>query len=155
MRPRIRSEKGRAWYKKKFLEALEKHHGIIAASAEAGVDRGTILRWRKLDPEFDEACESAQETAIDILVASLYDRALNAKDPETGKRPYDERTAALLSMFLIKGHRPQYKDSFKADIDVGEVRFTFNIPKPEGLGDGARPELPPHDVIEGEVISSD
>jgi len=139
--------------KARFLEAVRRHLELSAAARETGIDRKTAYRWREQDPEFARAVEEAGKEAIGELVASAHERALNKPDPVTGKRPYDERTAALLTMFLVKGHRPEYKDSYRPERDVKEVSFTFNIPVPEGLREKLRGSqaLPAH-VIEGEVL---
>ncbi len=133
--------------KKAFLEALEKGMSIGVAAKATRVDPKTIYSWRVADPEFEQAVLAARDHAVEVLEASAYRRALN----EEGK--YDERTAAILTMFLIKGQRPVYKDSFKAEIDVGTVKFSFVIPKPEGLGEV--PQLPAGPVVEGEFREDD
>ncbi len=129
--------------KAKFLEHLKDKLEVASASRSSGIPTRTVNDWKRRDPEFATAVEDARFHAISELVESVYERALN-KD-----KKYDERTAALLSMFLVKGHFPQYRESYKADIEIKEVKFTFNIPKPEGLA------LPAHraQLIEGEVVS--
>ena len=135
--------------KKQALEAIAETFEFTAAAAKIKVDRRTLYRWREEDPEFAEACEEARKVAIEKLGASIYERARNEPDPKTGKRPYDERTAAILSMFLFKGHRPEFKDSYRPERETPrEVVFTFNIPLPPGLAARALPS--PEHVIEGE-----
>lgn len=136
--------------KQRALEAIRQHLEFTAAAERISVDRRTLFRWREEDPEFAKACEDARQAAVDQLGASIYERALNKPDPKTGKRPYDERTAAILSMFLFKGNRPEYKDSYRPERDTpAEVHFTFNIPLPVGMRQAS---LPAH-VIEGEIVS--
>lgn len=128
--------------KEAFLKELRGQAFFHTAAERVGINRKTIWAWRKEDSEFELAVEAAQNDAIETLEASMYERALNLPDPQTGKRPFDERTAALCGMFIIKAHRPAYKDTFKADIDVGEVKFTFQIPQP------GTEELPTPRVLE-------
>ena len=140
--------------KKQALEAIRSNLEFSAAAQRISVDRGTLWRWRDEDPEFAKACEDARQAAVDQLGASIYQRAMNEPDPKTGKRPYDERTAAILSMFLFKGNRPEYKDSYRAERDTPtEIHFTFQIPTPAGLLQRSA-ALPAH-VIEGEVSGVD
>lgn len=47
-----------------------------AAAREVGVDRTTIWRWRKADPEFNRACEEAEQAAIEAVEDALYRAAL-------------------------------------------------------------------------------
>lgn len=137
-----------------FLEAVRQHLELTAAARSVGIDRKTAYRWREQDPEFAQAVVEAGKEAISELVASAHERALNKPDPKTKKRPYDERTAALLTMFLVKGHRPEFKDSYRPERDVREVHFSFNIPVPEGMRASRlqNQELLPSHVIEGEVL---
>ena len=65
--------------KSAFLEAFRAQGIVYRAAATAGVDRGTIWRWRQDDPEFDRACKAALEDSTDTLETSLYERALTEK----------------------------------------------------------------------------
>jgi hypothetical protein len=123
-----------------YLKAVEEHLELVAAEKATGISRRTVYDWRKADPEFDAAIEEAQARAVEELVASAFERAMNHPDPKTGKRPFDERTAALLTMFIIKAHRPQFKDSSpRAELNFPDkFTFTFEVPHPPGLLPSAR-----------------
>lgn len=61
--------------KSKFLEAFERHLGIISPSCrEVGIDRQTYYNWRKLDPDFDKACKEIEETQGDMVENRLLTR---------------------------------------------------------------------------------
>lgn len=61
--------------KPKFLEAFERHMGIISPScSEVGIDRQTYYNWRKLDPDFDKACKEIEETQGDMVENRLLTR---------------------------------------------------------------------------------
>lgn len=128
------------------LEMLQRHLTLEMGARAAGVDRRTVFAWRQVDPEFDAACDAARESALDRLEDKAYEVALN----ESGQ--YYEKDALLNRFFILKGHRPHFKDAYRPEVSVGEVHFTFEIPRPVGLR--AAVELPEH-VIEGEVISTD
>ena len=100
-----------------------------------------VFNWRQEDQEFEAACVAAKEAALDRLEDKAYEVALNAE----GR--YYEKDALLNRFFVLKGHRPQFKDAYRPEVEVHEVRFTFEIPKPAGLRG-----LPEH-VIEGEILS--
>lgn len=126
------------------MEALAGHLTLENAALAAGTTRRVVFQWRQDDPEFAAACEAAKEAALDRLEEKAYEVALN-KD---GK--HYEKDALLNRFFILKGHRPHFKDAYRPEVEVREVRFTFEIPKPIGLREVAG--LPEH-VIEGEVIS--
>lgn len=61
--------------KPKFLEAFERHLGIISPSCrEVGIDRQTYYNWRELDPDFDKACKEIEETQGDMVENRLLTR---------------------------------------------------------------------------------
>ena len=130
---------------------MSKHLTIGEASKRAGISRRTVLNWRTADPEFDRLIFEAQEPIYDQLETTGLERALNEPDKD-GKKPFDERTAFLYWVAMLKARRHVYRDSHKASEVTGEIKFTFQLPQPDGFK--ALHSLPEH-VIEGEVISSD
>jgi hypothetical protein len=130
---------------KKFLETIRLTGNIRVAARETGIGRAThYQRWMK-DPEYAAAFEEASEDATDAMIEEARRRAQDgwtepviyqgeecyAKqwNPETRQfeltdtplviRKYD----SLLLMFLIKARRPEYRESFKADIQhSGTIR---------------------------------
>jgi len=54
-------------------------------------------------------------------------------------------------MFIIKAFDPAYKDSYRPQIDVADMRITLAIPAPPAF---RLKELPAADVIDGEVVES-
>lgn len=66
------SKSQRTALKQLYLEALRKSAGVMAPACEAiGVERNTIYRWRKEDPEFNEACDGILEVALDLAETAL------------------------------------------------------------------------------------
>lgn len=58
--------------KAKFLEALKECKGLIyLACSTVNVGRTTVFRWRKDDPDFDEAIKQVQEMVIDVVEHKL------------------------------------------------------------------------------------
>lgn len=94
-----------------FLVALAES-GVMSHAAEAaGIDRVTVFRARKSDPEFDTACQDAIEEATDKLVQEARRRALEGVEEPVyqggvlvgTKRVYSD---ALMSK-LLAAYRPQ------------------------------------------------
>lgn len=63
-----------------FCAALSDGLTIRQASAEAGVDRATVYRWRKQDAEFAQAWDDALESGTDVLEAEAIHRAVHGVD---------------------------------------------------------------------------
>ena len=147
--PRRRPIKGALLERKKaqIIESLQDHLNWDQSSAAVGVDRRLVFEWRKADPEFEEACRQAREMALDRLEAKAFEVGLN----EHGN--YYEKDALLNRFFILKGYRPHFKDSYRPEVAVREVTFTFNIPGSERLLRSANPELPEH-VIDAEVLEA-
>lgn len=72
-------EKGGDVARKKALYVRLLRAGWLrgAAAREVGVDRTTIWRWRKADPEFDRACQEAEAAAVEAVEDALYRAALD------------------------------------------------------------------------------
>lgn len=65
-------KKGVARRKERYLEALEKTVGNIAAACRAtGIVRQTIINWRKADPEFAQKYDELKEGITDNVETSL------------------------------------------------------------------------------------
>lgn len=77
----------------KFLELFGFSMNVVLSAKGAGVDRQTIYRERRRNPEFAAAYEEAKQEAIERLEADAYDRAKKASD--------------TLLIFLLKSHKPE------------------------------------------------
>ena len=59
--------------KKKALECLERHRGIIThACKEAGISRETFHKWVKEDADFKSKVDDINETVIDFVENKLF-----------------------------------------------------------------------------------
>ena len=76
-----------------FLIAYANCGIIKAAAAAAGVNRRTVLDYRKRHAWFEERYRDAQEDAADVLEAIAQKRAKESSD--------------VLLIFLLKGLRPE------------------------------------------------
>jgi len=59
--------------KKKLLEALEDHKGIVTnACKSVNVGRSTYYKWYNEDEEFKKAVDEIQDVAIDFVESKLF-----------------------------------------------------------------------------------
>lgn len=59
--------------KKKLLEVLEDHKGIVSTSCKAvGIARSTFYEWLKNDEQFKKAVDEIQDVAIDFVEQKLF-----------------------------------------------------------------------------------
>ncbi len=83
--------------KERFLEAYARVGTVTHAARAVGATRQTINKWRRLDPEFNEAMAHAFEANTEALEATAFQRALGAG----GTKASD-----ILLIFLLKARRP-------------------------------------------------
>ena len=88
--------------KRTFLKVLREKATVRFACKAASIHRWTAYRWRNEDEEFRAAWDAAIEDAVDVMENSVYERGL-AGD-------------SILSIFWLKGNRPQYRDRLTVDV---------------------------------------
>ncbi len=129
--------------KKLFLKAFTKT-GVLAPTCEkAGITRALYRQWIKDDKTFKEACQDAQENAVDEAEVELRRRAIYGtkiqmqyqgnpvwlRDPDTGELILDDdfmpipfttlkQSDRLLEVYT-KAHRPIYKD--RSDLSINKL----------------------------------
>ncbi len=69
-----------------FLSELERLGSYRAASASISISAATVLRHRKADPDFDDACEKALEKLTEKLVSKARELALDGALEQTFDR---------------------------------------------------------------------
>jgi hypothetical protein len=116
--------------RKRALAAIAQVPTLTAGAEAAGISRSTLAVWIQDDPEFRAEVEAAIASAVDRLEAHAFSRAQG----HDGKSPSD-----LLTIFLMKGHRHQYRDRIEHQ-HTGEIRHEIVIdlvPAPAALPAGA------------------
>jgi len=59
--------------KRRLIEALKMHHGIITPACEsAGVSRKTYYNWMHADDEFKKAAAEQYDIALDFVESKLF-----------------------------------------------------------------------------------
>ena len=81
---------------------------VKAAAEAAGVGRRTFYDWRDMDEEFRAAWEDAITGSIEVLEDEVRERALDRGD----------KNSHLLLMFLVKRHKPEYRENFKSEVHL-------------------------------------
>jgi hypothetical protein len=100
-----------AW-KELFCKLFAETMCVATAAAGAGMDRSTVYKARKTDPDFAAAWDSAKESAIESLEAAAYERARKMSD--------------VLLIFLLKSHKPElYRESVSLK-HSGTVNLNFS-----------------------------
>jgi hypothetical protein len=123
---------------KAFLEALKASGNVTYACAHAGVGRRTVYERREANEDFQRLWDEAIEDATDAMLLEARRRATQGVkrkkfykgeailDPQTGQPYIELEYSDALLMFLIKAHRPEYRDSFKHEhtgADGGPIQF--------------------------------
>ena len=113
VRPQVRKigvEKFTAAAKKVFLDTLRQTANVTRSAKAAGVSLSTVRRHRERYPQFELEWLNAQEAAVDLLEATMVERALRYNQSLTGAglggetvpvEPFSNGDA----MRLIKLHR--------------------------------------------------
>lgn len=107
--------------KEAFLRGLRDRGAVAHACEVAGICRATAYNWRKDDEEFAAAWDKAVEESIELLEASVYERA-RQKD-------------TLAAIFLLKAARPEkYRDRYEHQL-TGPGGGPIQVSRVAGLSD--------------------
>lgn len=99
----------------KFLELLANNGGIVQdAAKDLNISRTALYNKRNRETKFKEIWDEAVDRGIDLLEDEAKRRALNGTEEPIfyegemvgTKRYYSD----YLTAFILKGHRPKYKE---------------------------------------------
>src|SRR6476469_8107431 len=110
--------------KMKFLMALQLGHSVKRACEISDTPRRTAYYWRSEDVDFADAWKEAIDCSVEVLEDEVRQRALDREDPKS----------ATMLIFLLKKHRPEYRDNFKTESTVkvsGVKEFDFSTSEVE------------------------
>ena len=97
-----------SWHPR-FLQVLGTTCNVTIAANAAGVDRKTVYRHYREQPDFAEAWDDAKASAIEILEAEAWSRA--------------RKTSDTLIIFLLKAHKPaMYRERY----EVAQTNLNIN-----------------------------
>lgn len=109
--------------KKKFLEGLERYHGIISSACQyAGISRQTYYNYISEDQSFKSACDEVNESAIDFVEGKLFEKINgweNAVLSKEGYVAYDQPPSDTAIIFYLKT-----KAKKRGYVEKQEVGFT-------------------------------
>jgi len=114
-----------------FLIAYRETGNKSLAASMAGVSTVTIGQWGRYYPQFKMCLELVKEQVIDDLEQEARRRAFQGVLEPTGwyqgqPGAYVKRYSDNLLMFLIKAHRPQFRDTTQAQ-GSGGVAVQVNV----------------------------
>jgi hypothetical protein len=99
------------WNKKKTLQALERHLGVIQpAIKEAGICRQTFYYYMRTDPVFKQAVEDIHEATTDFVENELF------------KKIKEGSEKSIIFYMKHKGRKRGYSDTL--DITTGGEKIT-------------------------------
>lgn len=106
-----------------FLEAYARGGRIKDAADEAGVDRTTILRWRREDPDFAKLVADAEELGTQLLEDEAYRRAFAGVEEAVHYKgevvDHVTKYSDLLLIFLLKARLPKkYRDNVSVETEA-------------------------------------
>ncbi len=103
-----------------FLAAFAACASVTRAAAAVKIQRGLHYRWLNDDPSyapaFTQASLQAGQTLVDEGVRRAYQGITKAVYWQGEQVDTEFEWSDTLLMFLIKGFRPEYRESFKAEI---------------------------------------
>lgn len=114
--------------------------GVIRRAAEVTpIGQSTVLRYRHLDPVFDEAVQQALRESCELFEVEARRRAIEGVmrkqftrggepiiDPATGQQYYERVYSDSLLMFLMRGAYPEKYNRTQTEVtgkDGGPVRI--------------------------------
>jgi hypothetical protein len=117
------SSRAREAKQKIAIQAIAETGILTVAAKRAGVDRNTIMRWKKNYPAFMDAFDQALEISIDLLEVEARNRAIRGvKEPVFYKGEivgHIEKPSDRLMELLLRAHRPEkYADRQQIDLNA-------------------------------------
>ena len=117
----------------RFIEHLSATANVTASARAAGAARRSFYNWRDRDEQFAAAWAEALDRGLDALEDEIMRRAMEGTrkyvvsmgrvvmDPETNKPLIEHAYSDTLAMFILKAHRPAYRDRATVDLNVGDL----------------------------------
>jgi len=92
-----------------YLEDADGNHAI--ACKQCNVSHNTVRKYRKVNPEFDEACDELEQKLVSTLVHKTFHKAIHGwNEPVYYKLNligYKRKFSPELMMFMLRSHRPE------------------------------------------------
>jgi hypothetical protein len=104
--------------KKRFLDALENHLGIVKdACIATGLSRTQFYKWKNDDPDFAAAVEEVEESVLDFVESKLLHNIRKGKE------------VSILFFLKTRGKKRGYSEKPEAEKDFKNTfsSFTLNI----------------------------
>lgn len=124
--------------KKKILEALELHNGIVTSACNSiGLARSTFYKWKEDDKEFADAVNDIEEVAIDFVESKLMEK-INGVTVMGQKDIYEVPPSdpAIIFYLKTKGKKRGYVE--RSEVDHTTKGESFNIKSALGFDDNSK-----------------
>jgi len=95
--------------KQTFLERLSATGATTKAAEATKISRNSWYRLRKRNKNFDNDCIEAKAMGIEVLIDKVMGCAM-------GDGPDMSKTRLTAAFFLIKGNRPEYRDTYQMNV---------------------------------------
>ena len=123
-----------------WLEELSKDGNVSRCCRLLGISRAAVYLKRQKDPKFRAAWDSAIDRGIESLIDEAHRRAYRGvSEPvfHNGRLVgFKRRFSDVLAMFLIKAHRPEYRERPLLDVPVdSKFRLVMEISPPAEVSD--------------------
>jgi hypothetical protein len=120
---------------RRFILAYSGTFGIQQAARLTGIAWPNHYKWLRESKDYKQAFDYAKEIAADYAEGDIYNRAFIGEDRKVTTRKGDQviteeykDKSDILSMFMLKGMRPQYRDSFNPAGAAAPVQIAIVYP---------------------------
>ena len=124
--------KGLSRLKRCFLTAYAGTFDIQKSAAIVGCHWRLHYVWLAKDPAYKLAFEEAREIAGDVLESAVYDAVMNGDDKVLSFKGHIieryKQKSDILRIFMLKGLKPQYRDSFNLSAVTGPISLSITYP---------------------------
>ena len=109
---RSQQDNGSQEWKERYLETYRNLPVIRSAAQIAGIDRSTVMRALRKDPEFAKQCEIAKQDGIEVLEQTAHTMA---------------QSDSRMVMYLLKYLKPEvYGDKQQIDHNIKIDRIVLD-----------------------------
>lgn len=120
-----KKRKGMAPRKKKMVEAMSKHLGIItSACQEVGISRETHYQWLKNDKDYADAISALDSRKDDVIEKAFLSLVID-KNPQAVIH-------AVKTKLKYRGYGDEIKNEVHHSGEVKGVDYVINIIHPDG-----------------------
>jgi hypothetical protein len=115
-----------------FLVAYSATFDVKKSAEIVGCNWSLHYNWLRQNGAYKIAYEAARDVAADVLEAAVYDAVTRGDDKvvtfEGKVTDRYKQKSDILRIFMLKGMKPQYRDSYNLANQVGPVSVSITYP---------------------------